>query len=100
MLSKHGVPGRLAGVHGGEAVLDEGARVREFDLLFGRKILRRKFGVRHQHSLEPHFLAASHQRENLVPAQMSGGQNHVMPADAVPGSGASLRSLCRLRPAP
>ena len=50
----HFVPGRFAGVHGGEAMFDERAFVRQFSLLVGRQILRGKLGVGHQDALQLH----------------------------------------------
>ena len=53
----HFVPGRFAGVHGGEAMFDQRAFVRQFSLLVGRQALRRELGVRHQHALAASFRA-------------------------------------------
>src|SRR6266404_4511384 len=68
---EHAVPRRLPGVHGGEAVLDECAHLREFVLLISRKILRRKLGVSDHNSLRAHPTGGFYERKNFRASDVS-----------------------------
>ena len=80
-VREYRLPLRFAGIRGGEAMFDDGAEIGQFGLLFAAQVLRWEFGVGHQDLAQAHFLCALHQRENLVASQVSGGQNHIVPAD-------------------
>ena len=62
-------------------MFDDGAEIRQFGLLFAGQILRWEFGVGNQDLAHAHFLCTLHEGENLVASQVSGGQNHIVPAD-------------------
>jgi hypothetical protein len=64
-------------------VLDQRAHVDQLLLLGAGQALRRKLGVRDEHFLQAHVLGGSDQREDLAPAEMAGGENHVVLRDAL-----------------